>query len=336
MRQTLIANLIDTAGKEAQYDEQSRRLLSMTEILAWILKSCVDEFKEYDIPFIMKNCFVGKPIISQMAVHQDMPDMPEQAEQTEKADQSEQPAVNQYVETMNSEDVTIKEHTVVYDIRFRAYVPKTNEIIELIVDLEIQKDSSSILRIIRRGIYYVSRMISAQFGTEFQGEHYEKIKKVISIWICPATAQYRQDSIVEFSIKPNTLHGDFEVAEKDVDLQRVLIIGLTNRETENRLIRLLSVYLSDIKTPEEKKKILEEEFDIKMTEEMEKEIKKMYALSEALKDRTRTETWQKAQTRIATNLLRGNNSIPFVAQMTELSEDVVRSIAKALKIESKK
>ena len=80
----------------------------------------------------------------------------------------------------------------------------------------------------------------------------------------------------------------------------------------------------------------QEEFDIKMTEEMEKEIKKMYALSEALKDRTRTETWQKAQTRIATNLLRGNNSIPFVAQMTELSEDVVRSIAKALKIESKK
>ena len=272
VRQTLIANLIDTAGNEAQYDEQSRRLLSMTEILAWILQSCVDEFKEYDIPFIKKNCFVGKPIISQTAVHQDMPDMPEQPDQQ---------AVNQYVETMNSEAVTIKEHTVIYDIRFRARAPKTKEIIELIVDLEIQKDSSSILRIIRRGIYYVSRMISAQFGTEFQGEHYENIKKVISIWICPATAQYRQDSIVEFSIKPSTLHGDFEVAEKDVDLQRVLIIGLTNGETENRLIRLLSVYLSDVKTPEEKKKILEEEFDIKMTEEMEKEIKKMYALSEA-------------------------------------------------------
>ena len=145
----------------------------MTESLAWILKCCVDEFKEYDIPFIMKNCFVGTPIISQVAVHQDMPDMPAQPDQ--------QPAVNQYVETMNSEDVTIKEHTVIYDIRFRARVPKTNETIELIVDLEIQKDSNSILRIMRRGVYYASRMISAQFGTEFQGEHYEKIKKVILV-----------------------------------------------------------------------------------------------------------------------------------------------------------
>ena len=118
----------------------------------------------------------------------------------------------------------------------------------------------------------------------------------------------------------------------------MLIIGLTNGETENPLIRFLSVYLSDIKTPEEKKKILKilkDEFNIKMTEEMEKGIEKMYALSEALKDRTRTETWQAARTEFAEDLLRDTGSISYAARLSKLSEEVVRGIAKALKIESK-
>lgn len=301
--QSLIANIIDTAGNEAQYDAQSKRLMSMTEILAWVLKTCVDEFKEFDVQFIMKNCFMGKPIVSQIAVDPDMP--------------------NRYVEAMNSEDMTIREHKIIYDVRFKVKVPRSNEIIELIVDIEIQKDSSGIHYIIRRGIYYTSRMISAQFGAEFKDSHYEDIKKVISIWICPATANYRQDSIIEMSIKPNTIYGNFEVKDEDADVLRLIVIGLTDGESENPIIRLLSVYLSADKTPEDKKSILEKEFGIKMTEEMEKEVKKMYAMSEALKEKT----WEKAQMHFAKKLLRTHQAIPYVANVSELSEEVVREIA---------
>ena len=36
----------------------------------------------------------------------------------------------------------------------------------------------------KRGIYYGSRLISAQRGTVFKNQEYGKIKKVVSIWIC--------------------------------------------------------------------------------------------------------------------------------------------------------
>ena len=89
----------------------------------------------------------------------------------------------------------------------------------------------------------------------------------------------------------------------------------------------MSVYLSDKTKPEDKKYILEHEFDIQMTEEMERGIEKMYTLSNALIERNE----QELKTRFATNLLKDKEtkSISYVARMTELPEDVVRSIAVA-------
>lgn len=211
-------------------------------------------------------------------------------------------------------------------------MPKTKEVIELIIDIEVQKASDGFLYVSRRGVYYASRMISAQFGTEFLDDHYEKIKKVISIWICPSTANYRKDSIVGVRLKPETIYGDFEAKEQSVDLLRVIIIGLTDGESNNPIIRLLSVYLSADKTPEDKKAILEKEFNIKMTEEMEQEVRKMYTLSEALKERTAKLTDRAVRAEIASDLLKETKSIPFAIRMSKLPEDVVRGIATGLGI----
>lgn len=201
----------------------------------------------------------------------------------------------------------------------------------MIIDIEAQKDTSSIKRLIRRGIYYVSRMISEQYGTEFFNDEYEKIKKVISIWICPSTAKYKANSIVQWRSITEPVYGGFKIDEEASDLMRVIIVNLEDEskrdKTENQIIRLLSVYLSDEKTPEEKKKILEKEFDIEMTEEMEKEVREMYSMSQALKDKT----WQEASIRFATNLLKDAKPISYVAKMTELSEDAVRSTSEGLK-----
>ncbi len=49
----------------------------------------------------------------------------------------------------------------------------------------------------------------------------------------------------------------------------------------------------------------------------------MYAMSEALKEKT----WEKAQMHFAKKLLRTHQAIPYVANVSELSEEVVREIA---------
>ena len=67
---------------------------------------------------------------------------------------------------------------------FFAVAPVSGELIRLIINIEAQNDYYPGYPLIKRGLYYCSRMISAQYGTEFTGSHYEQIKKVYSIWIC--------------------------------------------------------------------------------------------------------------------------------------------------------
>ncbi len=309
-KQTLIAELIDSADLDAKYDAQAKRLVSMTVILAWILKSCVDEFKEYDIDYIMTNCFVGAPEISQKAVHMDMPDAPTK---------------NQYVPTMNSESSSIKENTVRFDIRFKARVPKSGEIIELIVNVEIQVDASSIRRVIRRGLYYCDRMVSEQFGRDFFDEEYENIKKVVSIWICPSVAKYKQDSIIEIKHQVNTVYGNYYVDENDADIERVIILNLDSEDeqSELKIIRLLSVLLSGDNSPEDKKSVLESEFGIAMTEEKEKELDVMCNLSQAVKAKKENEV----NIRVATDMLKDGEPLPKIKKYSKLTEEVINAIA---------
>ena len=70
---------------------------------------------------------------------------------------------------------------------------------------------------IKRGIYYCSRMIFSQYGTEFAESHYENIKKVYSIWICMNPPKSRENSITRYYIAKENLVGSVKErkAEKD-------------------------------------------------------------------------------------------------------------------------
>ena len=80
---------------------------------------------------------------------------------------------------MDTEDKSVREGTVTYDIRFRAIVPDSEEQIALIINVEAQNDFYPGYPLIKRGIYYCSRMISSQYGREFTGSHYKKSRRSI-------------------------------------------------------------------------------------------------------------------------------------------------------------
>ena len=80
--------------------------------------------------------------------------------------------------------------------------------------------------IIKRGIYYCSRMISAQHGTEFSDSHYEKIKKVYSIWICTNPPEYRRNTINGYSIAETQMVGNVSEEVSNYDLMTAILICL--------------------------------------------------------------------------------------------------------------
>lgn len=56
-------------------------------------------------------------------------------------------------------------------------------------------------KIVKRNLYYCCRLGSSQYGTEFTNSHYEKIKKVYSIFICMNPPNYRKSTINQYSIQ---------------------------------------------------------------------------------------------------------------------------------------
>lgn len=116
----------------------------------------------------------------------------------------------------------------------------------------------------------------------------------------------------------------------DYELMQIVIISLNDEQEDSnrKIIRLLSVLLSGRETPEEKKRILEEEFEIAMTEELESGVLEMCNLSQAVEMRKEAEV----NRRVAEDMLKKNLPIALIEEISKLSEETVRSIAQRLGI----
>ena len=223
---------------------------------------------------LYNNCLKDDAEISKRAVHQDQLDRDEKLNGDER------------IEGLNSEANAVKDQTVYYDIRFKAYLPGNIEPIQLIINLEIQLNDTPGYPLVTRGFYYCARMISEQYGTIFTDEHYEKIQKAYSIWICPDPAKKRKNGIFKYHTIEDTILGKSYTDPQSYDLMEVVIVNLgdADKESELEILDLLNILFSTSATPEEKKKRLHEDFDIAMTEEFESEVRDMCNLSRALVD----------------------------------------------------
>lgn len=89
-----------------------------------------------------------------------------------------------------------------------ACVPRKDERIRLIINVEAQKDCHPGYQIPTRGVFYGARMISSQLGTEFSDSSYDGIKKVYSIWVCLGVPDYIGNAIAEYHmVKRDILPG---------------------------------------------------------------------------------------------------------------------------------
>lgn len=263
-----LAKNIAIADDQAAYDTACKRLLANKVILAWIMKSCLEEYRNFEVDVIAEKYIEGDPQISKAAVNPD--------EELENA--------GEQIKGSKNEDSTIKEGTITYDIRFYGIVPRSGEMVSLIINLEAQNDFYPGYPIIKRGIYYCSRMVSSQYGVEFTDSHYEKIKKVYSIWICANPPKYRENTINRYAVQEENLIGDVSEKKENYDLLTAIMIclGHSGDDKYTGILRLLDVLLSSEKVPEEKKKILQEEFHIKMTKKLESEVSEMCNLSQGI------------------------------------------------------
>ncbi|MBR0225282.1 MAG: PD-(D/E)XK nuclease family transposase [Thermoguttaceae bacterium] len=272
MRSNTLSKTLDTSGYEAQYDERVKRLLSEKIVLAWILKGCAVEFQGLSVDRIVQECIEGDAEVATVAVDQD------------ELDGSESPEASR-ISGMNAEDVSIREGKIFYDVRFSAVAPGEKEPIRLIVNVEAQKEGSS-YPLIKRALYYVSRMISSQKNTVFGGSRYEKLRKVYSIWILTNAPEKSANTITQYRIAEEHVVGSVSEKKSDYDLLTVVMLrlGAHEKADDGALLRFLDVLLSPKLSPLEKKTILMKDFDVPMTTSMEEEAFEMCNIAEGIRE----------------------------------------------------
>lgn len=115
-----LAKRINTSEICSSYDQLCKRLLSNKQILAWILKDCVAEFAECSLQDIAEKYIEGRPGTTAVPMYPD--------------------ECNEFIEGAVTEDLTMMEGTVSFDIHFRAIKPDTDTSVILIFNIEAQKD----------------------------------------------------------------------------------------------------------------------------------------------------------------------------------------------------
>ena len=272
-----IAQNLKVADENAafKYDESARNIVAQKSVLAYIVKSALDEYAAYTVQEIAERFIEGEPELRKVAVHQDHPD---------RQDDPGMMSGDDKIEGKPTADKSQRDGTVYFDIRFIAVLPSDGSRIEILINCEIQNNDTPGYPIPKRGIYYTARMISSQRGTIFKDQEYGKIKKVVSIWLCEDTADARSDTINRYSFTEECLRGDFREAKKDYDLMTVVVLrlGRKGEESEDNAIRLLSKMFSANLSYEDKLEALQNEFKIRVSREMSEEVQSMCNLSEGV------------------------------------------------------
>ena len=210
---------------EARLDAACKALLSDKQVLAHLLKGCAEEYADCSIEEIME-CIEGEPLVSRVGMERDISSPPK-------------------IQGMLTEDVTLHEGVVKYDVLFRSRLPHGNGLTELIVNVEAQNDFRPGYSLVTRGIYYVSRLISAQKNVRFEGSDYQNITKVYSIWVCINPAEDWKDTLTLYRLKEENLVGNAHEARDAYDKLCIVIVGLGkgSKSSQNPLLDMLKVLL---------------------------------------------------------------------------------------------
>lgn len=249
-----IALSIDTYNDIVRYDAAAKNLFKNKKVLAYILKYCAVEFKDCSLEDIEKLYIEGNISVSEVGVEPD-------TTHTKECTESDQPVIS----GGNTEYKTHTEGTNYYDIIFDAIAPGSNDPIKLIINIEIQDDENKGYPMVKRGLYYCARMLSAQYGPVFTNKHYEKLRKVYSVWVIVSPNTDSKNTITKYKLTEENIFGNYAEKITNFDMLNVIMIRLNSSiNTISKLIRLLNVLPSDLPL-EERKNILENEYSIPMT-----------------------------------------------------------------------
>ena len=216
------------------YDEQCKKLLSNKWVLLNILKREIEEYKDLSDDEVLK--LISEPQTG---------------------------AVDDFLETQNTEDLSIEHEKIIYDVILYAGLPNSTDLVGLIINFEVQGNKPK-YPILKRGFYYLSRLISRQKGHPqgFSHTDYGKLKKVVGIWIY-RTEKKRKGMLNVYRVTEEMKGTQCGYAKEDYDVMQLIVISPNDTAKENRgTVEFLSLLFGEKNNAKEAKERLEKEYGV--------------------------------------------------------------------------
>ena len=181
------------------------------------------------------------------------------------------------IKESNIVDESIPGARIEYDKLYEVKLPNT----KIFVNIEAQSKENPGYPLINRAVYYVSRLIDRQKNKSegFMKSRYGEMKEVYSIWII-MDMDVKKEEMIEVHTFPE---------KEDKTLMNIIMVYPLKEDSENEVIRFLHIlFVSDMEAAE-KKQILEEKYQIKMTRELEEAMDDMCNVIEYYERKSRLE-----------------------------------------------
>ena len=179
--------------------------------------------------------------------------------------------------------------------------------VRMIINLESQAKDDPGYPLIKRALYYCSRLMARQKHPKdgFQHSDYDRIKKVCSIWICIGHNNQKNDVINTYKIQETCETKIWHAAREDYDLLTAVMVypkkegirkaqdipNAVEQEDENkqRLLELLKILFIKNLVIEDKMEQLQKTYGILMEKEIDKEVMDMCNFSDFIEQRGKEE-----------------------------------------------
>lgn len=252
-------NKITTSKQTTMYDHLCKMIIGNEEVLSRIIKAAVDEANHLNVEEIrrlIKGVHIGDLI------------------------------VNPHFHLVDKKGFIKDEGMVYYDILCYIDVPQEDgKNIRVYLNVEIQNNPYPGYSIIIRGYAYVSRIVSEQWGSEYDDKNYDGMKKVYSLWIMPKAPKRKDGYMNVYETNERIICGT-TVEEKEIYDKGVILAIYLNKE-HDELLTPLTVLLNNVLDYKGKQRIIEE-YGLN-TKKIESEVKDMWDLGESIALEARNE-----------------------------------------------
>jgi hypothetical protein len=169
---------------------------------------------------------------------------------------------------------------------------------QIIINVEAQKDEPTEYNIINRTIFYICRIVSSQKNRDFVRKNYDDIKQVYSIWVC---MDLEENCMNHICLTDHKILGNHTWKGR-LDILNIVLVGLgkeipEKEEEDYGMHRLLGTVFSDELSADDKIKVMEEEYDIPMEEQLKEDLVDMCNLSKGITSRAEARGEARGETR---------------------------------------